>query len=88
MNRIALRSASHVSGMTFGPLPLSRQEGFRGSQLSNRLGVLEKRWISRKGQAELDIASQLSILCADKLANRRAELGPRVRTPALLASAA
>lgn len=59
----------------FGLLRRSLQEGFFGSQLSNRLGALAKRWIRRKAQAELDIAISLSILHAAKLAHRRERLG-------------
>jgi hypothetical protein len=73
----------------FGLLRRSLQEGFFGSQLTNRLGALEKRWIRRKAQAELDIAISLSILHAGKLAHRRARLGkPRAGHGAATAMAA
>lgn len=64
----------------FGMLRRSMQEGFFGSQLTNRLGVLEKRRIRQKAQAERDMAISLSILHAAKLAHRRKRLGtPRAQ---------
>ena len=65
----------------------ARGLGVDHSTAFRRLGALEKRWIRRKAQAELDIAISLSILHAGKLAHRRARLGkPRVQTPATLAA--
>jgi hypothetical protein len=66
----------------FGLLRRSLQEGFFGSQLSNRTKALHKRWIRRKAQAELDIAISLSVLHAAKLERRRERLGKPRSAPA------
>jgi hypothetical protein len=76
----------------FGFLRNSMQEGFFGAQLTNRLATLEKRWIRRMAQAEIDIAMSLSILCAAKIARRREQLNkprlqPVVSAPALALAA-
>jgi hypothetical protein len=69
----------------FGDPRHSCQEGFLGSQMTKRFNALEKRWIRRKAQAEIDIAISLCMLNAASIRARRAQ-APTVDPPLALAA--
>ncbi len=56
----------------FGNLRHSFQEGFFASQMTKRFKALEKRYIRRKRQGEIDIAISLCLLNAASIKARRA----------------
>lgn len=55
----------------FGDARHSCQEGFLGSQLTERFHALDKRWIRRKSQGLIDISSSLCFLTAASIRGLR-----------------